>query len=64
MSQKITECKVFKVEMLCDQCEKGMMEPTEVYMTAPPQYVHKCSICGYKKTYGKKYPYMEAKPVG
>ena len=42
----------------CDDCG-GEMISTDVYFASyPPQYIHKCDLCGYEKRImgGVKYP--------
>lgn len=59
--EKVIEVKVYKVHMMCDQCEKGEMRPTGfVYATLNlPANVHKCTECGNQETLDGNYPRIE-----
>ncbi|MDO4328743.1 MAG: hypothetical protein Q4C66_05345 [Lachnospiraceae bacterium] len=60
MAEIITECKVIRVEMVCDKCMEGMMEPTGLVLTSyPPRYEHRCSVCGHEKMYHVRFPHHE-----
>ena len=51
------------VEYMCDECGEGMMYPdgNTTLATYPPQYSHKCSICGNIKVFYTQYPRIEYK---
>lgn len=58
--------RVFKIINRCDFCMAGEMVPTgEVFLSNPPQYIHKCNCCENieKCSNGKKYPYFEYKDI-
>lgn len=63
--EKRTEVKTVKVELACEDCGKGTMEPVPLAMvltTNPPQYLHKCTECDVQiHITGTTYPYMEYK---
>lgn len=61
----IKEVKVVEVNMKCDECNEGLMEPVgnNVLMTNPPKYPHKCNKCGYRENYTRIYPYQKYVPV-
>lgn len=57
--EKIAESKVFQVLMICDKCGKGEMRQTgTVLMSNPPQYPHKCVVCGNTENLLHRYPYQ------
>ena len=59
MGEMIAESKVLQVFMICDKCGKGEMRPTgNVLMSDPPQYPHKCVVCGNIKSFPYHYPYQ------
>lgn len=36
------------------------MEPTGLVQTSyPPQYEHRCSVCGHEETYNVRFPHYE-----
>ncbi len=62
--KKRTEVKTIKVELVCEECNKGVMEGCAgvVLTTYPAQYPHKCTECGAEiHVTGTTYPYMEYK---
>lgn len=64
MSEKVAECKVLTVEMICDKCHNGIMIPEGYVLTSnPPQYPHKCKNCGYSENYRFQYPYQKVIPL-
>lgn len=56
-----TEVKTVKVDMKCDECNKGYLRPTgQCFMTSPPKYPHECDKCGKREVItGKTYPYID-----
>jgi hypothetical protein len=58
--EKKFEIRIFLIEMLCDDCEGGVMKPTGVALTSnPPKYPHKCNTCGVEHIYLRCYPYKD-----
>lgn len=59
MFENKKEVKTYMVEMLCP-CG-GVYEYTQGFALAtfPPQYPHKCNICGQTKTFNCVYPKIE-----
>ena len=49
---------VFRLDYICDKCEKGRMRHTGLVLTSmPPQYPHECDECGHAQTFrGFSYP--------
>lgn len=50
---------VFRTEMECPNCQRGMMMYTGVdVMTQDGEemFLHACNFCGFQNTYEKKYP--------
>ena len=59
MGEMVAESKVLQVFMICDKCGKGEMRPTgKVLMSNPPQYPHKCVVCGNTENLLHQYPYQ------
>lgn len=57
MAEIKTECIVFKIKLICDQCEQGEMLLTNiVYPTYPPCYEHRCNYCHHIKSSAGQYP--------
>lgn len=57
-----TEVRPYKVEKLCEVCQKGKMLPTgSVFTMNPPLYQHRCDgpKCGHTSSYNKAYPVIE-----
>jgi len=50
---------------LCDVggCNGEMKATNIVLMTLPPQYPHKCDMCGREISFSKAYPYQSLVPV-
>ena len=47
-----------QMDQQCPSCGKGWMRPDGVVNTTnPPSYDHRCTQCGYKQTYGMRYPH-------
>lgn len=64
MAEKVAEAKIVVVHMVCDKCENGIMEPgTNILMSNPPLYPHKCDNCGYEQNYQVRYPYQRIVPI-
>ena len=59
MSEKAFDVRVIGVNYVCDGCNNGLMEHTNMaLMTDPPQYPHQCTHCGAVKNLLKRYPYV------
>lgn len=59
MGELVAESKVLQVFMGCDKCKKGEMRPSgTVLPTYPPQFPHKCTVCGFQCNYPHQYPYQ------
>ena len=59
MGEVVAESKVLQVFMICDKCGKGQMCPTgEIFMSNPPQYPHRCVVCGNTENLLHPYPYQ------
>jgi len=57
--EELNNVQTKQVDCKCDKCKVGYMRPNGiVYMTNPPQYEHICTSCGYKQSYGVRYPYV------
>ncbi len=59
--EKRTEVKTYKVELVCESCDKGTMESCAgvVLQSHPPQYPHRCTECGVETHIsGTTYPYI------
>lgn len=65
MSELVAEVKTLIVQMKCEKCGKGLMEPfgDTVLATYPQQYPHKCNKCGNVENYPVEYPYMRYVPI-
>ena len=59
MAETKTEVKTYIVEYACDECNDGKLRPTGPMLAFnPPQYPHKCNLCGAEKTFtNKRYPF-------
>ena len=60
MAEEKYKVNAYEVDCRCDVCGKGWYRPTgEVYPTFPPQYPHKCTLCGMGIVVtGHTYPYV------
>lgn len=58
MPEQSFPIQVVGVDYLCDVCRQGKMEQNGniILTTAPPQFPHKCSNCGYSQTFTERYP--------
>lgn len=58
---KIKKLHPYEIGYKCDKCGEGYLEflNNGVLASNPPQYEHKCNICGYFKILPKKYPRIE-----
>lgn len=45
----------YETRLYCDKCN-AEMEPVEVLMSNPPQYVYVCPNCGEEVTMNEQYP--------
>lgn len=65
MSEKRTKCHSYRVEYVCDKCEKGMMETTNgiALMRNPPMYQHICNHCGHEDYFFEQYPGISWAPA-
>lgn len=61
MGEVTAEAKTFVVQMQCDKCKAGFMEPVDgiYYPTNPPKYPHACNNCGHMANYRIRYPYTK-----
>ena len=60
MSERETDVKTVKVELVCDECGGEMVANGIGLMSSPPQYPHVCAACGYTlNVRGKTYPYIK-----
>ncbi len=63
--EKRTEVKTVKVELVCEECNKGTMEPYNdgpLVIPSPQGYPHRCTECGAEiHITGTTFPYMEYK---
>lgn len=50
-----------EVTYQCEKCGEGFMEDDSgaVIATYPPLYLHKCTKCGYREVFSKRYPMLE-----
>ena len=57
MSERRTEVRTYRIDLICDECG-GRMAPTgQALMSYPVQYPHKCEKCGAGITVrGNQYP--------
>lgn len=52
--------KIIEVSYVCDKCNLGMMESTNIVLTSsPPQFPHICSWCGHTQNFYKQYTRIE-----
>ena len=65
-----TEVKVVLVDMICDKCNKGVMETNGspkynniLDLNEKPKIPHKCNICGHETDYDTSYPYQKLIPI-
>ena len=65
MAEERCEVKTYEINMRCDKCGKGYMQPIGniVLATYPLQYPHECSECGHREDYTVKYPYSSYERV-
>lgn len=49
------EVKTYKVQYICDACNKGFMESISLRRTNPHEHI--CCDCGDIKEFDKQYPY-------
>ena len=55
---EVRNVEVQQIDEKCPVCKNGWMRPTGIVVTGQPtQYEHKCTSCGYKQSYGVRYPY-------
>lgn len=60
----VAEAKILMVYMKCEKCRNGLMKPSgNVFLTEPPQFLHKCNNCGNEETYHIQYPYQKLVPI-
>jgi transposase-like protein len=56
---EIRDVQVKQVDEKCPVCGKGWMRPTGIVSTSyPPNFQHKCTLCGYMQNYSVRYPYI------
>lgn len=57
MPELSKEVRTYEVNYICDVCGKGKMRPTGAMLASnPPQYPHRCNVCGAKNVFGRQYP--------
>lgn len=57
--EKSKKVETVLVSLLCDVCGSEMKQTTEVLLSDPPCYPHKCECGEVKNIRGKTYPYVE-----
>lgn len=64
MAETKLPVQTVQVDYTCDECGKGQMRFGGVTLTSyPPQYPHRCSECGAKKTFNVIYPHTAVEPI-
>ncbi len=65
MAEIMYQVRTYEVDFKCDVCGKGFYRPTGIiYPTYPPQYLHKCTVCGSKMVVtGNIYPYTKTEKI-
>lgn len=66
MPEQRCEVTTYAVDYICDQCNKGMLEPSDNIMLTcdPPLFNHKCNNCGLTRTFNERYPKIIHERVG
>jgi hypothetical protein len=61
MPETRTALQPVRLDYTCDDCGQGQMHGTSmVLLSSPPQYPHRCDVCGAEKTFGgASYPRVE-----
>jgi hypothetical protein len=60
MSETRSMMRAHRIDYICDRCSEGIMVGTNVAnLTHPPQYIHRCDICGWTAAFTKIYPHVE-----
>jgi hypothetical protein len=60
MSENHSLLRVRKTDYVCDRCSEGIMVGANVAnLTHPPQYLHRCDVCGWTAAFLKAYPHIE-----
>lgn len=64
MTETHVQVNTFITRMMCNCGGVMEMVPTNVSVsTYPPQYLHRCNVCGNMQLYLKQYPCIEYKEV-
>lgn len=65
MAETRREVRVFRIDFVCESCNKGNMVATGEMLTSnPPWYIHKCDNCGVtEKYFNKSYPSVEQEVI-
>lgn len=61
--EKQIEVKTYEVHQYCDKCGEELTFTSEVLLSYPEKYVHKCEKCGNTEWFPKSYPCIEYKEV-
>jgi hypothetical protein len=55
---ELRQVQAQQMDQQCPSCGQGWMRPSGIVnQTNPPSYEHSCTSCGYKQTYGMRYPH-------
>ena len=60
MSETRSMMRAHRIDYICDRCSEGCMVGTNVAnLSHPPQYIHRCEVCGWTTAFTKTYPHVE-----